>query len=219
MVLGLDPDSPELSSGNLIDLRGDELPAVVFSDDPITKMHNSLPRVLFRFEILVKPSEARELDWVAYFFPWLLLNDRTSHEQVDTYDRVGWFQMASFFLMKIMVTSESRPVRPRVKLFGRKAAGPKERRLMSYSKLLIHTTNTIAEIACEIKLARTPISLQRISTVPVEQKFGETRIHADVHQTVVELVKRMKPCNLFMSKTRSKTGDLHRAKQSCPAHI
>jgi hypothetical protein len=55
--------------------------------------------------------------------------------------------------------------------------------------LLIHATDTIVGIVYEIKLARTPISLQRISFVPVEKKFAETRMHAGVHQMVVELVK------------------------------
>jgi hypothetical protein len=56
-------------------------------------------------------------------------------------------------------------------------------------RLLIHATNTIAGILYEIKPARTPIFPQRISTLPVEKKFGETRMHAGVHQTVVELIK------------------------------
>jgi hypothetical protein len=43
----------------------------------------------------------------------------------------------------------------------------------------------------EIKLGRTPISLQRISTVPMEKAFGKTRMHAGVHQTTVEPVKTM----------------------------
>jgi hypothetical protein len=100
MLAGPDPDSPELSLGNLVNLLGDDLPAVVFSDDPITKMHASLPMVLSRFEILVKPFGARELAWVAYFFAWVLLNEGMSHKQVDTYDQVGWFQMAYIYLMK-----------------------------------------------------------------------------------------------------------------------
>jgi hypothetical protein len=58
-------------------------------------------------------------------------------------------------------------------------------------KLLIHATNTIAGISSEIKLAKTPISLQQISTAPVEKKFGKTSLHAGVHQTVVESVKTM----------------------------
>jgi hypothetical protein len=58
-------------------------------------------------------------------------------------------------------------------------------------KLLIHSTYIIAEIIHAVKLARTPISLQHISTVPVEKKFGQTRMQAGVHQTVVQLIKTM----------------------------
>jgi hypothetical protein len=59
-------------------------------------------------------------------------------------------------------------------------------------KLLIYATNTIAIIVYEIKLTTTLISLQRISTVPVEKRSGRARMHADVHQTVVGLIKTMK---------------------------
>jgi hypothetical protein len=62
--------------------------------------------------------------------------------------------------MKIRVTYESRPVGPGVKPFGRKAAGPKEHRLMFDYKLLMHACNAIAIIMYEIKLARMPMSLQ-----------------------------------------------------------
>jgi hypothetical protein len=34
-----------------------------------------------------------------------------------------------------------------------------------------------------------PISLQQISIISVEKKFGKPRVHAGAHQTVVELVK------------------------------
>jgi hypothetical protein len=60
------------------------------------------------------------------------------------------------------------------------------------SKLLIHGTNTIAGIVDEIQLAGTLISLQRISTVPVEKQFGKARTHAGVHQAAVELIRTTK---------------------------
>jgi hypothetical protein len=88
MVIGLETSSLELSLSRLVRLLGDDLPAVVFSDYPVTKMHDSLPMVLFRFEILMKLYEAREMAWVAYFFPWVLTNEGMSHTQVDTYDGV-----------------------------------------------------------------------------------------------------------------------------------
>jgi hypothetical protein len=94
-----------------------------------------------------------------------------------------------YLFQKIRVTDPSRTVGPGVKPFGRKAAGLKERRFMFDYKLLIHPTNAIARIVYEIKPARTPISLQQISTAPVEKKFGKTRMHATVHQAVIGLVK------------------------------
>jgi hypothetical protein len=82
MVVGLDQDSPELSLGSLVGLLGDRLPAVIFSDDPITKMHDSPPMVLFRFEILANFYEACELAWGSYFFPCVLLNEGMSHKHL-----------------------------------------------------------------------------------------------------------------------------------------
>jgi hypothetical protein len=48
MVAGFDPNSPESSLGKLFGLLGNDLPAVVFSDDLIAKIHDSLPMILFR---------------------------------------------------------------------------------------------------------------------------------------------------------------------------
>jgi hypothetical protein len=89
-------------------------------------------------------------------------------------------------------------------------------------KLLIHATNTTAGIMYEIKLARTPISIQRISTVPVGRKFGKTRIHAGVHSTVVEFIKTMEDDEAMQFidvQDQFKTSRLHTAKQSRPAHV
>jgi hypothetical protein len=83
MIVGFKPDSPASALGNLVGLLGDDLLAVVFSDEPITKMHDSLPMFLFRFEILMKFCEVHELGSVAYFFPWVPLNEGMSHKQVD----------------------------------------------------------------------------------------------------------------------------------------
>jgi hypothetical protein len=70
------------------------------------KMYDSLPMVLFRFEILLKLNEARELGWVAYFFPWVLVNEAMSHPRVDTRVRVEWFNNADCYLMKCSIQSQ-----------------------------------------------------------------------------------------------------------------
>jgi hypothetical protein len=55
----------------------------------------------------------------------------------------------------------------------------------------MHATNSIGGILYEIKITKNRISLQRISTTPVESRFGRTRMHAGVHQTMAGLVKAM----------------------------
>jgi hypothetical protein len=68
MVVGLNGSSIEVDRERLIDLLRDDLSPIVFGDNPITKTSDSLPMVLFRFEILLKLYEARELGWVSYLF-------------------------------------------------------------------------------------------------------------------------------------------------------
>jgi hypothetical protein len=60
-------------------------------------------------------------------------------------------------------------------------------------KLLVRATNSIAGIVYEIRNASvgTKISLQHISTVPVEKKFGVTRMNAGRHHTLSSVIKTM----------------------------
>jgi hypothetical protein len=120
----------ELYLQHLIDLLRDDLSPIVFSDDPITKMYDSLPMVLFRFEILLKLYEARELDWVTYFFPWVLANGVLSHLRVKTGVRVEWFNIAYCYLMECTVTYHNRPVGRGIKPFGAKGGDPATRRIL-----------------------------------------------------------------------------------------
>jgi hypothetical protein len=191
MVIGLVTSSAELNLRRLTDLLSDDLSPIVFSDEPITKMHDSLPMVLFRFEVLLRLYEARELGWVAYFFPWVLLNEAMSHKDVPTGVRVKWFNCAYCYLMKCMITYQDRPIGPGMTAFGKKGDSPAVRRVLFDRKLLMHTTNSIVAIVNEISSAKTEISLRRISTSPLENKFGVTRIHAGVHQTLSEILKTM----------------------------
>jgi hypothetical protein len=129
--------------------------------------------VLFRFEILLKLYEARELGWVAYFFLWVLVNEAMSHPQVNTRVRVEWFNIACCCLMKCTVTYHDRPAGPRIKLFGTKGGDPATRRILFDRKFFMHATNTIAAIVYEISNAKTDISLRRASTAALENRSNK----------------------------------------------
>jgi hypothetical protein len=155
VVVGLETSSPELSLSRLVRLLGDDLPAVVFSDDPVTKIHDSLPTVPFR-----NASEAmrgRRNGLGRIFLSVAVINEGMSHKQIDTYDRVGWFQMAHTYLMKFMAPYESSQTGPGIKPFGRKNDGTKVPRFLFDRKLMMHATNIIAEIVYEIKKTTKPI--------------------------------------------------------------
>jgi hypothetical protein len=124
MVVGLDCNLIQVDLQRLIDLLGDDLTPIVFGDDLITKMDESLPVVLFRLEILLKLYEARELGWVAYFFPWVLVNKAVSHPLVNTGIRVGRFNIAYCYPMKCTVIYHGRPALPGIKPCGMRGGDP-----------------------------------------------------------------------------------------------
>jgi hypothetical protein len=60
-------------------------------------------------------------------------------------------------------------------------------------KLLIHASDSIAGILYEIRNVPqgTKVTLQWLSTVPVEKEFGVTRMHAGRHPTLTAIIKTM----------------------------
>jgi DNA helicase IV len=89
------------------------------------------------------------------------------------------------------VTYHDRPAGLGIKPFGTKGGDPATRRILFDRKLLMHATNTIAAIVYKISNVKTDMSLRRASTTPLENRFGQTRIRAGVHQTVSAIVKIM----------------------------
>jgi hypothetical protein len=191
MVVGLDSTARSLDVQVLRDLFRGDLPAIVFCDDKITKMYDSLPMVLFRFECLGKLQEAREWGWVAYFFPWVLINEAMSHTKARTVDRLGWFRLAYCYMMKCSITYAETPLPEGMLVSAKRDAPLGARRTLFDRKLLMHATDSVSAIIYEIHNAELPISLQRLMTTPVEHRFGVTRVHAGTHQTMVGILKAM----------------------------
>jgi hypothetical protein len=67
--------------------------------------------------------------------------------------------------------------------FGQMKISNTTRRTLFDQKLLIHAINSIAGIFYEIQNApqETKISLQGLSTVPLEKKLGVTKMHMRRH--------------------------------------
>jgi hypothetical protein len=165
----------------------------VFSDEQVRKMHDSLSMRLVRFEILLKPYESREFAWVTYFLPWVLINEAMLHKNVEVCDRMAWFLNAYCYLMTCLETYQSCELGTEISPFGEKKGPSTTRRTLFDQKLLIHATNSISGILGEIRNTPqgTKISLQRLSTVPLENSFSVTRMHAGRNHTLAAIIKAM----------------------------
>jgi hypothetical protein len=84
--------------------------------------------------------------------------------------------------MKYKETYRSPSLRLGVPAFGRKNSPEAARRPLFDQNMVMHATNAIGVVICEIRHATHLISLSRISTIPLEKRFGITRMNAGTHQ-------------------------------------
>jgi hypothetical protein len=122
MAVGLETDTAQVSLERFIEVIRGDLPAVVFSDEQVTKMHDSLPMTLFRFDILLKFYESREFAWVTDFFPWVLITEAISPKIVEVCDRMAWFLIAYCYLMTCLKTYQKCELGTGMRSSGRRRA-------------------------------------------------------------------------------------------------
>jgi hypothetical protein len=68
MIVRLEVTSRDLTHQTWKTLLARDIPPIVFSEDPVTKMQNSLPIILFRFETRLELYEAREFGYLPISF-------------------------------------------------------------------------------------------------------------------------------------------------------
>jgi hypothetical protein len=76
-------------------------------------------------------------------------------------------------------------------IFAKRASPDSARRVLFDRKVLMHVTNTLNGIISEVQNARKPISLQRITNVPLEKLFGMTRPHAHIQRTMENVIRQI----------------------------
>jgi hypothetical protein len=190
ICVGLRVSSPEISINAIIEVLDFDLPRIVFNDQKITKMHDSLPILLFQHKYLVLLYSTGNYPAFCYFFPFVMFNEAISRENINVAIRISWLQLALFFFVAIFVGYRDGEVEENLTQFGN-LRNPLSRRQLFDQKLLIHGINTIVALLHFIKSSNGEIYLDRIGTAPLEKKFGMTRLHARTHQTMSSILKTM----------------------------
>jgi hypothetical protein len=191
MVLGFHDSAPRLDLEAIKELLKDLLPPVVFSDDQLTKMHDSLPIQLFRFNVLWRIFEAHLMPWFVYMLPWVILNEALSRPNISRSRRLEWLYCCQACLMLYDRELRLRGLGQNVSEFVKRDGAKTSVRCLFDRRLVIHAINTVSTIIYEMIIAEGTISLQRLGTVCVEKLFGVTRLHAGTHQTVSAMLGTM----------------------------
>lgn len=149
------------------------LPMVVFSNDSYTKMHDSLPGILFSITSLIKLLESQNMAAVTYFLPWVLITTALQNESIDANAVHDLFEIAFFYLYFYCDAFVSNEESIKKTMSEKKAI---DKYMVMYPlQLVVETMNSLHSI---IMLMETEdiLEIDRATTRPLEHTFGISRM-------------------------------------------
>ena len=141
------------------------------SNERITKMHDSLPLKLFDIQNLFKSIELHHNHVFKFIFPWALFMISINSDRLAFKNRCKYLKISQEYF---------------------------ERFSFLYDKnLLIDTKGTITSLLKIFKNEKGKISLNRLSTNPLEHSFGILRMKARNHDTIDKFINDIKRLNFI----------------------
>ena len=159
------------------------LPFICFSDEKITKMHDSLPIKLFDLRILLKCLENNDNTFFSFLFPYSLILISINYPNVDLQSRLYFLNIALKYLYYF----------PNSNFNGK----------MYHNELLIDSKGTLISLLKFIYSNEEKISLNRISSNPLEHSFGTLRIKAKYDDTIDKFISNIKKLNFIRLKRKT----------------
>lgn len=162
------------------------LPTLVFSNKPFTKMQDSLPIELFSLESLYVLLIDENLDWISYFLPFVFLNSALSEEGLTVDERRSFIEIAFYYCFYYIIESQKYedPLPQRKSKYNSN--------LQMYNEILmIEFCNTAISIIKALDSFNGTINLNRIGSNPVEHVFGLLRMKSRNKHTYDKMVKSL----------------------------
>ena len=141
------------------------------SNEKITKMHDSLPLKLFNIQNLLKSIELQQNYVFKFIFPWSLFMILINSDRLLFKNRCKYLKICKAYFERFSL------------LYDR--------------NLLIDTKGTIASLLKIFKNEKGEISLNRLSTNPLEHSFGILRMKARNHDTIDKFINDIKKLNFI----------------------
>ena len=145
------------------------LPHIVFESKKITKMHDFLPLRLFDIEIFNILEYAQIYNACAYFIPFTLMIEALSGKDLQIEDRVDYLEIIFYYCHFYKIIFDKFDEKQRAIQKGSKNCVLFDMRLINDIQTTVLSINTIIQNFDGL------ISLNRISTNPLEHHFGLMR--------------------------------------------
>jgi len=173
------------------------LPSIIFSNQRITKMHDSLPLKLFDLRSLLLLFAEQEYELAAYFIPFTLLSTALAEKYLSNGERVSLLQVSFFY--SFLYYQES--------MTATDNSLPQNRRSnhaivwLFQNQLMKEMCNTIFVLISALESVNGKLYLNRYVSNPLEHTFGMIRMKSRNRHTFdrmiksigeIELVRRIK---------------------------
>ena len=147
------------------------LPSIVMSDEKITKMHDSLPIRLFDIKVLIKAIDKGHNRIFQYLLPWSLFMISINNDHISVKSRCKYLKLASLYLSHFSYLYDN--------------------------NLITYTKGTIISLLKIFKSEQGLISLNRLSSNPLEHSFGVLRMKAKNHDSINKFISDIKRVNFI----------------------
>lgn len=178
------------------------LPAVVFSNEGYTKMHDSLPGQLFSAESLKILCLKNNKEAVAYFIPWTLILMALNNYSLEDYQAYDLMEIAFFYLYFYIDVIESNKDEIRQTMAEKKSISKKLLMFpLDMSKEILNSLHAFLMLA----ITEDSLYIDNCTTRPLEHTFGITRMKAKYTQRYDKIISGLTNLNFnkFLDDSQS----------------
>ena len=163
-----------------------DVPAIVWTDKPYTKMHDSLAVRLFTLDNLVKLIDSNMINELSYFLPMTLMNSALKEEHLSPEERFGFLEIGLLYMVSYLGVIEHS------KCSLRPQRAPRNSTVRLFTDIfIVEYCNTAMSLLKAMSTESGPLGLNRIGSNPVEHLFGLVRMKSRDSHTFQKLKKTL----------------------------
>ena len=174
-----------------------DLPSIIFNNGKITKMHDTLPLMLFDAQSLMKLLKTTPLPIheISYFIPWTFLLLGIQEESIEREQRIEYLEISFYYVLFYYNALKEYQLPKGLSMKKSKKsniAHNSNNVTMFYEMSAIQFCNTVKSIITILKENTSiDVSLNRAGSNPLEHLFGKLRVNSHYRNTITNALKNI----------------------------